>query len=391
MQLLYKVVWLGTTSTRRYERIAEVGSVAIEAAAAAISAEEYNLALEWLEAGRASNSSPIGTNTVASELATLQHHRLVSQYNALISQVRDVPGFEDYMHTKKLVDLIPAVRSGPVVVVNVHEMRRCRAPEEDATITIVEIAQDRKPHVRSRGHRDHFEQVLTALWYNFVEPVLEHLEYTKKLPVDQLTHITWCTTGALSFLPIHAAGNYGLGEEHIYDYAITSYTPTLSALLPTASPSHGAEFGVLVVSQESTAGLPALPGTKHELAAIQKHFGCLPHSQLEKSQATPAAVLAAMEKHECTAMGDEKMPDKAIHLAAGMLVAGYPSVIATMWSIGDYDAPVVADHVYGQLIGGGQIDWRRAARALHTAVGVLREKVGEKEYTRWVPYVHIGA
>ncbi|CEL54882.1 hypothetical protein RSOLAG1IB_07374 [Rhizoctonia solani AG-1 IB] len=33
-----------------------------------------------------------------------------------------------------------------------------------------------------------------------------------------------------------------------------------------------------------------------------------------------------------TATGDEKLPDEAIHLASGMLMAGYRSVIATMWT-----------------------------------------------------------
>ena len=192
------------------------------------------------------------------------------------------------------------------------------------------------------------------------------------------------------------------------------------------------------MSQELAHGLPSLPGTKYELASIQKHVGDMLIMKLENSEATPAAVLDAMEKYECvhlachasqnitsptkscfhlhggtlsleeisqrslknkglaflsacqTAMGDETMPDEAIHLAAGMLVAGYPSVIATMWSIGDSDAPVVADHVYGQLMSGGKLEWRRAARALHIAVGVLRKRVGEKEFARWVPYIHIG-
>ncbi|KAF8598996.1 TPR-like protein, partial [Ceratobasidium sp. AG-I] len=505
MQLLCEVVWLGTTSARRYERVTEVGAVAVEAAAAAISAQEYNLALEWLEAGRSivwnqtlqlrtpvdtltkvnpelglklqqvcsdlerasrrvSNPSHIGANTMASEQDTLQHHRLVAQYNALISQARGLSGFEDYMRTKKVADLMPVVRSGPVVVINVHRERCDALVLRPQTIGVEHVPlpklsykdigelqvkmrqslgsrslRDRKPHVRRRGFGDPFEQVLVDLWHNLVKPVLEHLGYTKKLPIEQLPHITWCTTGALSFLPIHAAGDYGSGEERIYDYAITSYTPTLSALLPSASSSPGHESGVLTVSQESTHGLPPLPGTKQELAAIQKHIGDLPHRQLENIEATPAAVLAAMEKYECvhlachasqnvvlptkscfhlhggtlsleeisqrslknkglaflsacqTAMGDEKMPDESIHLAAGMLVAGYPSVIATMWSIDDLDAPVVADHVYGQLIDGGKMDWSRAARALHVAVGVLREKVEEKEFTRWVPYVHIGA
>lgn len=40
-----------------------------------------------------------------------------------------------------------------------------------------------------------------------------------------------------------------------------------------------------------------------------------------------------------TAVGDEKIPEESIRLAAGMLAVGYKGVIATMWSIRDDDAP----------------------------------------------------
>lgn len=33
---------------------------------------------------------------------------------------------------------------------------------------------------------------------------------------------------------------------------------------------------------------------------------------------------------------------------------------------------------------------RDAARALHEAVGKLREKVGEKAFERWAAFIHIG-
>jgi CHAT domain-containing protein len=91
-----------------------------------------------------------------------------------------------------------------------------------------------------------------------------------------------------------------------------------------------------------------------------------------------------------TAAGDKQLPDEAIHLAAGMLVAGYPTVIATLWSISDRDAPLIADQFYEQLTKDGKLDAGRAARALHNAIGTLREQIGEKEFTRWVPYVHMG-
>ncbi|CEL63530.1 hypothetical protein RSOLAG1IB_12685 [Rhizoctonia solani AG-1 IB] len=92
-----------------------------------------------------------------------------------------------------------------------------------------------------------------------------------------------------------------------------------------------------------------------------------------------------------TATGDEVLPDEAIHLASGMLMAGYSSVIGTMWWVEDVDAPFVADKVYGQLMQDGKIGNGEAGKALHKAVAALRERVGEKRFGRWVPYIHIGS
>lgn len=93
-----------------------------------------------------------------------------------------------------------------------------------------------------------------------------------------------------------------------------------------------------------------------------------------------------------TATGDEKRPEEAVHLAAGMLMAGYRTVFATMWSIGDRDAPVIAKEVYTRLMESGGAEEQKwpAAYALHAAVDVLREKVGEQEFVKWVPFIHVG-
>lgn len=44
-----------------------------------------------------------------------------------------------------------------------------------------------------------------------------------------------------------------------------------------------------------------------------------------------------------TAKGDADLPDEAVHLAAGMLVAGFPALIAAIWLIQDKDAPLVVE------------------------------------------------
>jgi CHAT domain-containing protein len=254
--------------------------------------------------------------------------------------------------------------------------------------------------------------------------------------VDQLPHLKWCTTGPLTFLPIHAAGCYDEPRARIFDYVISSYTPTLSALIkPTASTQFS---GILAVGQAVTAGCMPLPGTVAELAQIQEKSGSLPFTRLDGDSASSAAVLGAMKQHSwvhlachasqnnadptasafhlhesqldlasiarqplknaelaflsaCeTATGDERLPDEAVHLAAGMIMAGYRTVIGTMWSIEDEDAPVVANNFYSHLLEGGVPDSLKSAKALHDAVGHLRAKVGEKEFARWVPYIHIG-
>jgi len=102
----------------------------------------------------------------------------------------------------------------------------------------------------------------------------------------------------------------------------------------------------------------------------------LPHGQL--------AFLSACQ----TATGDQKLPEEAIHLAAGMLVAGYRGVVATMWSIHDDDAPIVAKEFYKYLWKGGSPDVKQAAYALHYAVEKLRMK--PTSFLQWVPFIHMG-
>jgi CHAT domain-containing protein len=91
-----------------------------------------------------------------------------------------------------------------------------------------------------------------------------------------------------------------------------------------------------------------------------------------------------------TAMGNEHLSDEAIHITAGMLFSGYGGVVATMWSISDELAPEVARDVYAQLfLNGTRPDYREAARALHGAIGRLRDS-GTASFVKWLPFIHVG-
>ena len=96
-----------------------------------------------------------------------------------------------------------------------------------------------------------------------------------------------------------------------------------------------------------------------------------------------------------TATGDKKNPEESVHLAAGMLAVGFKGVVATLWSIGDEDAPVVVDAYYKKLFelrGSGMLKNSQtgAAYALHEAVKVLRERVGGSKFVKWATFVHFG-
>ncbi|QRV90316.1 CHAT domain protein [Ceratobasidium sp. AG-Ba] len=242
----------------------------------------------------------------------------------------------------------------------------------------------------------------------------------------------------MSLLPLHAAGLYDGQSPNAHDLVVSSYTPTLTALLRCSGPS-STPAGLLSVGQEATPNQTKLPKTVDELNIIKRYSTVTPCLQLTGDLATVSATLKAMEENSwvhlachavqndsnpnqsafylhdgvltleeiarrqfknkglaflsaCqTATGDHRLPDEATHLAAGMLVAGYASVIGSMWSIMDEDGPPVAEVVYSELLKDGKMDHTRSARALHKAVKILQEKVGEKEVWRWAPFIHMGA
>ncbi|EUC55571.1 aromatic di-alanine and TPR containing protein [Rhizoctonia solani AG-3 Rhs1AP] len=507
IDLLPQFIWLGATANQRYQDLSLAENLAVNACFAAIQSLNYSLALEWLEharcvvwnqslmlrspldqlhssypdlatqlrsvANQLNNSSfdnqsiqtaPSDSNTT--EKAGQQRRRLAIEYNNLLAQTRQLPGFETFLKPVQAHTLTDAVRDGPVVVINCHK-NQCDAvfilpgSQQVGHLTLPNFTEEkakqahsdldlslRQQRLRERGVRvlgtsgyeDRIESVLSILWTDLVKPILDYLGYANNVPKQRPPHVTWCLTGLLSFLPLHAAGDYTQSQSRIFGYVISSYIPTLSALLTSSPGSLSQSCRVLAVGQATTPHHSPLPGTTKELAHLKAHaLNNANYSQLTGSQATTTAVLDAMEQYDwvhlachthqnvndptksgfhlhdgtldlsaidrrsfknkglaflsaCqTATGDEKLPDEAIHLASGMLMAGYPSVIATMWSVVDEDAPLVADRVYAQLMKDGKVGNGAAGRALYYAVGELREKVGEKAFGRWVPYIHIGS
>ena len=271
----------------------------------------------------------------------------------------------------------------------------------------------------------------------------------QKRPPSTLPRIWWCPTGPLAFLPIHAAGVYQTDGhfETTSSFAVSSYIPTISTLSDKMKQKvQPTSKHLLLVSQVDAPDLPRIPGADEETkrlleflegtgnnslrlsgpdARISKvmaemtsyssiHLAC--HGQQEVGSPLKSGFylgdgpleLSEIMKHlipnadfaflsACqTSTGDEALSEEVVHLAAGMLAAGYRSVVSTMWSIDDAFGPEIAQGFYQQLQTAdgrcARLDGARAAYALHEATKTLRQKVGttEKGLLIWAPYVHFG-
>ncbi|KAF8751896.1 TPR-like protein, partial [Rhizoctonia solani] len=490
VELLPQFAGFGLTTYRRHDDLGTLGALAPEAASVAIGYSKYALALEWLEQARcvvwnqnfalrapidelkstypdvasklqdissrlhAANFQESESQTGASVLdmphdqISQEHRRLGIEYNKLVTQIRMLPGFSDFLRPTKVQELVRAARHGPIVVLNCHNdqsdallvlpgestIKHVPLPgftEDKARKTRCEMEKSLRSKERGRqpikrrpivpeGEED-FEWVLTTLWYDIVRPILQFLGYMQSdLSQGNIPHITWCPTGILSSLPFHAAGDYNRNREKVFDYVVSSYTPTVTSLLAYNPKSLGSDSGVLAIGQGDTPGHSPLPGTIEELASIKAHTqGKVKYSQFVGDQATIGAVLDAMEQYDwvhlaCHAHQNIRDPlwsgfflhdgtldlssinkrlfkNKDLHSSQlARQQREMRNVIATLWSIVDDDAPFVADRVYNELMEGGTLGNGKAGKALHSAVAALRTEVGEREFGRWVPYIHLG-
>ncbi|KAJ6522394.1 hypothetical protein B0H19DRAFT_1348589 [Mycena capillaripes] len=362
---------------------------------------------------------------------------LNEEWQKIVESVRLLPEFEDFMQPKGINALKEAAISGPIVILTTtdsvpfalivtssNEVQCLKLQElilppveflADLTRGLSSPTFDMKTFVATRkqgGHTkdqaellgrllgarqgyinmssdDIFRQLLLNLWKTIVKPVFEALNLEA-------------------------------------NYVISSYTPTLTALLGCPADT-ATSFKVTAVIEPNAPNCTPLPGARTELNKIMErvpyqwlttlvdttvgkalvhlressvvHFachgvqdlkqpldsgliltgGCLKISALmrrpegehvlDRQKFMSLAFLSACE----TAKGDETVPDEAMHLAATLMFSGFHGVVATMCP--NSNPPVLPDLT-------------QAAKALHVAVAELREEL-DIPFRRWVPFLGV--
>jgi hypothetical protein len=384
---------------------------------------------------------------------------LAREWDGLVAQVRALDGFEDYLRPPRLETLLAAASAGPVVIVNVSRWR-CDAlivrstgidVVEYPNLTVAEVAEWAgryleavRAYAERDAHRDlpavqggtgsGLDAVLAWAWDAIAEPVLERLGYTGEAPLPRLW---WCPTGPLTMLPLHAAGRHGVPGASVIDRVVSSYTPTLRALMEArARQTADVPASMLVVALPETPGQPSLPNVDREVVLLRELLPAGRRTVLRSGDATVAAVLAELPRHRwahfschgyqllddpsngglllydgqltiadigsrrhhgdfaflsaCkTATGGTALPDETITVAAALHYTGYRQVIATLWSVWDETAADVTEAVYRTMTRDGALHPEGAASALHEAVRELRRRHPDRPSV-WTPFIHLG-
>ncbi|KAH8818693.1 CHAT domain-containing protein [Flagelloscypha sp. PMI_526] len=490
ISLIPDLVWLGTPVHQSLQTIQDVIASSIhEVVSDAIRAQELELAVEWMERGRSiiwsqlrrlrsplvdlQDSCPSLAQEFQdvqrriemsflchemqdkgeSELSSLEHQRQnhrrdTQRRDELLAEIRSKHGFERFLMPETFSVLSKACQGHLVVLLTVFE-EHCDAliilPSSSIThLSFTEVTQGEINRLHawwdSSDKDDSLAYLLSYVWTKIVQPIIEEIESVLwHLANDNVARIIWCPSGPLSFLPLHAAGNYGRDpQDHIgiSDFAVSSYTPSLMALLSTPVqlgppsmllvPLPGAIPEAENIMQKAALNniqpyIHHLSRSQATVSAVIKHLkshswvhlachgvdkypdpmessfhlhdGCLTLAMLMQNSIRNAqfAFLSACQ----TATGERTLSDESMHLTSGMLAAGFPSVVGTMWSIQDTTTPEVAEAFYAVLFEEGQkSEWKmkpEPAYALHFALRSLRAQgTGDRQLMKWVPFVHYG-
>ncbi|KAF5329872.1 hypothetical protein D9611_013430 [Ephemerocybe angulata] len=425
------------------------------------------------------------------------HLDLTRQWEELLKTARTIPSLESFlmpMPCSALMQHLPD--SGPIVVINVYQhrcdalalfagrdkplliplpsfslekasahraildcqlrTRNLRVREVDVDTTIDEFsARGMRPVPLERHIEDPpVHRVLRSLWEELVKPILDAIGFSRvdRAIGEMPPRLWWCPTGPLSFLPLHAAGIYrGANREGVSDYAVSSYTPTVSTITDRVKNLRSFDAdasGLFLTSHPNVSNASSIPGTTTEVRSIFKRAeeSGVRALKLEGDEMSVAECLERMQSFSSihlachgsqnaaeplqsrflfhkgslelgtilklnlknadlaflsacqTSTGEEKLSDEAVHLAAGMLAAGYRRVVGTMWSIGDQAGQDVATNFYEYLFthrdgtSDGAFDGTLSAHALDHATQQLRRRLDDSEHSlfTWIPFVHFG-
>ena len=339
----------------------------------------------------------------------VKQRKLLDERNSLITQIRSLPGFENFLMAPSFDTLRSAAACGPVIIINhsmwrsdivilLHDLSPCVITTTDDFYDSAIELRDRLVNTRrqhcleSRQYQHALRYVLQGLYELVGRPVIAEL---CRLKIPKQSRVWWCPTSVFCSLPLHAMGPIPSDDgrtRYFLDLYIPSYTPTLSALIESRkfSRQSAEEPSLLLVAQPDGSLANAWPeiwhvqrlGTKvtsliskratpsavveglrdHQFA----HFVC--HGTLESGKPFDAsfqlyggqrltlldivrsrlatAEFAFLSACHTAEVTEGSVADEALHLTAAVQYCGFRSVVGTMWAMADMDGHGLVEDFY---------------------------------------------
>jgi tetratricopeptide (TPR) repeat protein len=310
---------------------------------------------------------------------------------------------------------------------------------------------------RTKEANKDLREILEWLWDTVAKPVLANLDFNST-PAEGSAwpKIWWIPTGSLTLFPIHAAGYHAINsQETVMDRVVSRYATTIKSLTYARKRKERvrteSQPSLLLVPMPETSGAECdLPQAGEEVSAIANMMPKSVPTQIlhqpKRSQVLEALSTHSMAHFACHGRFDIKDPlqsmlmltdweskplsvgdivslqldnvafayisachsannqdldliDEGIHLAGALQLAGYPQVVATLWSVADAPSKRVSELVYTSVVEEG-LGALKVAEALNNAVRRLRDEsryedgcslLLDDEPLVWAPYIFMGA
>ena len=372
---------------------------------------------------------------------------LATERERLLDEIRRRPPFTRFLLPPEIGLLRTAAAAGPIVAVYVSEHGCGALIVTERDVELVKLPQLTMAAAAGQANtflgavrridgstNDVVLGVLAWLWDTITGPVLAHLGLAARPGSESLPRLWWMPSGPLTVLPLHAAGHYDIASDarSVLDCVVSSYTPTIRALLAArALPRPQIPSAPLIVAVSRPAGhlplasavaeaesvmarLPAAATLLRDAAATREevmarlgssdwaHFACHATTDLahpsdsrlmlhdgalrvrDLSTLHVASASLAFLSACTTAFGGSSLPDETIHISSAFQLAGYPSVIGTLWNVTDRISLKIAELTYAGLAS------QPPARAVHGAVSEIRRRYPLSPFL-WAAHIHLGA
>ena len=385
-------------------------------------------------------------------------NRVVRDFNNILLQIRQQPGFEDFLGMSD-ADLLSAAREGPIVVLNATEIRSDAILITKAHVTSITLPDlSHASMMKYLGTTETWDnevkrELLGWLWKAAVLPVLRKLGfYPRPNAMDPLPRIWWIGVGLMAKAPIHAATKFRKRQidKTTFQFCRPSYTSTIRALeYPRAQQLSKQNSSTLIVTMPTTPGESSLSDATKEANKIEYHLGdsstvntstvdtlerptakrvleALPgysivhfachgisssnpansHLLLLKESISddgscieevdqlcvndiaalklPTARLAYLSACSTADSASSELVDEVAHIVSSFHIAGFSSVIGSLWPPEDEACQKMAAEFYSMLSKTDDV----AASYHHAVLELMKQKPSQPMY--WAPFIHFG-